>query len=379
MEVDIAIIGGGIAGCTAAIALAKFYNVVLIDKLAQPPERIGECLAPASRRILGQLDLLDGLEKALLPTGQVQHLKHMGTFSYWGSEKVQIVDHLRNPDGFGWHLNRQAFEIYLRETVQQRGVTCCWPARLNDVRYDASRWQLNVTMPDDITNETSRLSAKFVIDASGRQSYFARTLGIERQHFDKLIACWATMPNREVNQMSTISASEYGWWYSAPLPGNRRVMVLQTDSDLIRHGIIKDAAHFLELAQSNKEMARLVADNAADISFHKMVAANSTRLHQVAGQQWAALGDAAISFDPLSSQGMFNAMASAVQVAELIKELDFINTSDTVKATEFAAIYTEQINQIWKHYEKHKLLFYSAEMRWKDAVFWQRRQGNASL
>lgn len=38
MEVDIAIIGGGIAGCTAAIALAKFYNVVLIDKRRSRPK-----------------------------------------------------------------------------------------------------------------------------------------------------------------------------------------------------------------------------------------------------------------------------------------------------------------------------------------------------
>lgn len=373
MEVDIAIIGGGVAGCIAAIALAKFYNVVLVDKLEQPQERIGECLAPASRRILAQLDLLDGLEKAS-SDGQSRHLKNMGTISYWGSEKAHIADPLRNPDGFGWHLDRKAFEMYLREAALQRDVHCFWPAALQDVHYENFRWHLNAkTIVDGGKLQTHCFEAKFVIDASGRQSHFARKSGVQRQHFDKLIACWATMTNYEIHQMSTISSDEFGWWYSAPLPGNKRVMALQTDSDLIRHGIIKSSIQFMELAQSNREMAKIIEKNQGEIKFHKTVAANSTRLMQVAGRQWAALGDAAISFDPLSSQGMFNAMASSMQLAELIQELDFIKNPDLFKIKQFETIYTDQTDEIWKHYTRHKQIFYRQEMRWKEALFWQRR------
>ena len=46
------IVGGGIAGCIAAISLIEFYEVTLIDKLAIPKEKIGESLAPAAQRIL---------------------------------------------------------------------------------------------------------------------------------------------------------------------------------------------------------------------------------------------------------------------------------------------------------------------------------------
>jgi flavin-dependent dehydrogenase len=372
MEVDIAIIGGGVAGCTAAIALAKFYNVLLIDKTDKPIKRIGECLAPAAGRILKQFDLLDGLEKAQTQSGQALHLKNIGTKSYWGSDQMQVVDHLRNPDGFGWHLDRQAFEMYLRETAAQRGVTCHWGAKLNDIFYEDFRWYLGTSIEHETDQQTKNFSAKFVIDASGRQSQFARKLGIHRDHFDKLIACWASVTDFEQNKMSTISADESGWWYSASVPGNKRVIAFQTDSDLMAEPI-KSSNQFFELAQSNREIAEILERCNGDIELHATVAANSTRLSSVAGQQWVALGDAALSLDPLSSQGMFNAMAGAAQLADLIKEINFINRQDSLRTNQFEKIYTYQMDQIWAHYMKHKQLFYRAETRWKEASFWKRR------
>lgn len=373
-EVDIAIIGGGLAGCTAAIALAKSYNVVLVDQTDSPPERIGECLAPAARRILKQLDLLEGLEKTRLDSEQSLHLKHIGTQSYWGTEQAYVVDHLRNPDGFGWHLDRQAFEIYLRETALQRGVNCFWPAKLQSAHFENHRWQLSATANDKVSNNLLyRFKAKFVIDATGRQSQFARKIGVGREQYDKLISCWLTLPNQEANKMSTISASEFGWWYSAPLPHNRRVLALQTDPDLISRNTLKNVDQFIQLAQSNQQMARLIQRNCAATNFHQIVSANSTRLNQVAGQQWVALGDAAMSFDPLSSQGMFNAMAAAVQLTELIMERDSTGSLAPQNLKDIQISYTQQLDQIWAHYIHHKKTYYRQEMRWKDSDFWKRR------
>jgi flavin-dependent dehydrogenase len=78
------------------------------------------------------------------------------------------------------------------------------------------------------------------------------------------------------------------------------------------------------------------------------------------------LGDAALSFDPLSSQGMFNAIASALQLTKLLIKQDFIHNTDTHKELQFQKTYTQQIDNIWQHYLQHKKLFYSAEMRWKS-------------
>ncbi|MCX2452068.1 NAD(P)/FAD-dependent oxidoreductase [Pedobacter sp. PLR] len=373
-EVDIAIIGGGVAGCTAAIALAGSYNVVLLDQTDSPPKRIGECLPPATRRILKQLDLLEGLDSTLRATNQSQHLKHIGTQSYWGNEQAYIVDLLRNPDGFGWHLDRQAFEIYLREAALKRGVNCFWPAKLQSANFEDHRWSITATAQDKGSNDPLyHFKAKFVIDASGRQSHFARKIGIGRQQYDKLISCWLTLPNLEANKMSTISASEIGWWYSSPLPGNKRILALQTDPDLIDRSTLNDVDQFFRLAKTNREMATLLQRNSSAIGIHQTVAANSTRLNQVAGQQWVALGDAAMSFDPLSSQGMFNAMANAIQLTELMMESDPKSILKAESLKEIQTSYTHQLDRIWEHYNRHKRMYYREEMRWKDSAFWKRR------
>ncbi len=370
--VDIAIIGGGVAGCTAAIALATTYKVAIIDKLDEPIDRIGECLAPAARRILKRLNLLDELEKEIeISTKKIQQ-RNNGMQSYWGYDKVQIVDHLRNPDGFGWQLNRKEFEKFLRTHTEKRGANCFWGYKLFQCKYDDKHWTLTFT-PTNKGSENIVIKSKFVIDASGRQSHFARKLGIERHVEDKLIACWATLTNEEVTTLSTISATELGWWYTAPLPNNKRIMALQTDSDLIERANLKSKDSFLKLAEDNVQMKNILIKNKQPIQFNGIVSANSTKLKQVVGQQWVALGDAAISFDPLSSQGMFNAMANAVQLSDLIQQHQVLTNLNFQKNNPFKSQYTEQINHIWEHYLQHKRFFYGQELRWEEYDFWKRR------
>ena len=141
-------------------------------------------------------------------------------------------------------------------------------------------------------------------------------------------------------------------------------MAFHTDSDLIEKSALKTAQSFIDLAKENEQMKMLLNEAKSAMEFHGTTAANSTKLEQVAGKQWVAIGDAAVSFDPLSSQGMFNAMASAMQLQRLINEFGF--------ADEVSKHYTNQVEQIWAHYLKHRSLFYGAERRWKSE-FWERR------
>ncbi|NHN27734.1 dehydrogenase [Flavobacterium jejuense] len=359
-KTEILIIGGGIAGCIAAISLIDTYQVTLVDKLLAPMERIGESLAPATQRILKELDLLEGMENQM----ETLYRKSVGMQSYWGSHQVHLVDDLRNPDGFVKNLDRQAFETYLRKTAEARGVHCLWGSKLYSSTYEDSHWKVQLRANDDPL-QTYTISADFVIDASGRQAHFAKSLGIKRIVEDKLVACWVTLPNTKTNTMGTISASANGWWYSSVVPRNKRVVAFHTDADLVAKNELKTTVSFLKLAEENPVISELLQEQKGTISFQGTVAANSTKLEQVAGQQWVALGDAALSFDPLSSQGMFNAMASAMQLRVLLLHYGFTEA--------LQKNYTQQMEQIWHHYLKHKSIFYQAETRWKERAFWKRR------
>lgn len=367
---DILIIGGGIAGCIAAISLVNYYNVTLLDKLVEPVDRIGESLAPAAQRILKELDLLENESEAIK---QTIFRNNLGMQSYWGNSQLQIVDHMRNPDGFSRSLDRKNFEVYLRNVAAKRGVNCIWGTRLSNSSYENNYWKIT-TKSDDLKNRTTHtIHAKFVIDATGRQSHFTKSLGIQRTSYDKLISCWMSLPNTQENTMSTIVANELGWWYSAVVPDNKRVIAFQTDPDLVDRNTFKHVNTFLSFAKEHKLIQPLIEGNETTVNFHGTVSANSTRLEQVTGKQWVALGDAAMSFDPLSSQGMFNAMANAMQLQKLLINYDFIKDLDSTKEEQFNRLYENQLQQVWNHYLKHKNFFYSTETRWKEATFWKRR------
>ena len=333
--------------------------MTIIDKLAQPKDRIGESLAPAAQRILRELSLCQNIDAE---TEQKLYRKNLGMQSYWGGDQVYIVDHLRNPDGLGLNLDRKEFEVYLREVAQERGVQCFWSTKLHSSEYINQHWI--VTTKSNESNH--KITADFVIDATGRQSHFARSQGIERIHYDKLIACWMSLPNTLENKMSTISASKNGWWYSAVVPNDKRVIAFQTDSDLYEKSTFKSLKTLLELSKENPHIKEILdSSDLSSIEFHGVTAANSTKLKQVTGNQWVAIGDAAISFDPLSSQGMFTAMACAMQLKHLILQVGF--------GEELTHHYSTQIENIWESYLQHKDLFYGQELRWRESEFWRRR------
>ena len=79
------------------------------------------------------------------------------------------------------------------------------------------------------------LSAAFAIDAGGRTAPLARRLGAKRQVNDRLVCGWvhgrACSIGRGVG-LTTVEAVPDGWWYTAPLPEERRVLAFLTDADL---------------------------------------------------------------------------------------------------------------------------------------------------
>ena len=356
-KTQIVILGAGIGGCIAALALAPVYSVVLVDQQTEPQARVGECLAPAAGRILHKLGLLD-----LLMDG---HLNSHGLLSYWGSETPTLLDQLANPDGHGWHLNRQLFEQQLRERVQRRGIMCLWPASFRASEQRANGWLLELQH----NNKPLQLHSQLVIDATGRHSRFARALGVRRLNLDQQLSVWLTALVKVRKQISVLSSVPDGWWYSAPLPvlpgvekkladaaqpeAQARLFALQLQPGQFNKDLSQSSAAFLQAAALVPGLNTLVQQIIPGTeTLHGVVAANSSKLEQGCGEGWFAIGDAAMSFDPLSSQGIFNAMATAMQLADLLIKHG-LQHQDT------AALYQAQLDSIWQHYLAHKDRYYA--------------------
>ena len=96
------------------------------------------------------------------------------------------------------------------------------------------------------------------------------------------------------------------------------------------------------------------------------VAAHSARLAPCCGEGWLAAGDAAVSFDPLSSQGLFNALYTGLAAAEAADR-------HLSGAADALTDYERAIADIWSAYRAQLVHWYGAETRWADRPFWRRR------
>lgn len=354
-EVDVLIAGGGPAGATAALNLAPLRTVVIVERNATPPPRIGESLPAAARRLFGDMGLLE----SFLAEG---HAPCYGQRSVWGDPRPRELDALRDPDGHGWHLDRMRFEAWLRDAALARGARMLAPATVDHLERDGDGWRV------DTGAETLR--AKVVIDAAGRSAPLARRLGAQLRVTDRLACGWVYGRDTGTGSrgLTYVEATEDGWWYTAPIPNDRRILAFHTDTDLPAIRTARDRDALLAAARSTASLAATLAAAGfiADAT-SSFTAAHSTTLDPCAGDGWLACGDAALAFDPLSSQGLLNALFTGLASAE---------ATDSHLRGDLDALprYRATIDGIATAYRRHLAAWYALEQRWPEAPFWRRRR-----
>jgi flavin-dependent dehydrogenase len=87
-----------------------------------------------------------------------------------------------------------------------------------------------------------------------------------------------------------------------------------------------------------------------------------------AGPGWFAAGDAAFHFDPLSSQGLLNALFTGLASAEAANR-----ALDQEDPEQVASGYKTLVDGIQRAYLKHRHWWYRQENRWPEEPFWARR------
>jgi flavin-dependent dehydrogenase len=97
--------------------------------------------------------------------------------------------------------------------------------------------------------------------------------------------------------------------------------------------------------------------------------ASSGQLQAAVGENWIAIGDAAQSFDPLSSKGIANALYTGIHGAGAV-------AAALRGDSEAVARYAGHLTEIFRVYCEHAVDVYRLERRWPAAPFWQRRQGH---
>jgi flavin-dependent dehydrogenase len=326
---DVCVFGAGPAGSAVAARLADLgvFSVVL-DRPSEGRLWRGESLTGAIRY---PLDML-GLWKEFRAAGHVAG--HAQQTAWGGGPWIQ--DSIFHVHGDRWHVDRTRFDADLREAVRKRGIVIRDYRSLDELQQENGKWRIRL-------DKGAEISARHLVDATGRARVIARRLGLRPRIHDRLVALTAVMPrnrNPEFDHTMVIESTPHGWWYAAPVPQGH-VLAFFTDADLVP-----------------RDLARSMAT----------VAANSAFIQPVSDQSWLPVGDACAAHDPLCGWGVHRAMANGILAAEAIGER--LTTTDASLLEDYCRHCRDQFERYLAGLSQR----YASERRWASSDFWERRR-----
>jgi len=365
---DVLILGGGVAACATAITLKNIMpssKVVIIEnrsraQIATPRDfRIGATLSPHAAHTLNQM----GIWESFLAQG---HTKSYGTSAAWGSEKIRHNEFIYTPFGYGWHLDRVSFDGLMIAEAEKRGVQFLFETQLGRYREARRHWLLCARSP----RGKFQMYAKFIVDATGKKSVFARKQGVQKLILDDLVTIYRFYKsNSEVNKQlegTYLESNKYGWWFSALLPNKKLAVACVTDRDLAtNHGFNYIHSFDLLLKKTRHTKTRTLHTQA--LGAPRMESTQSQILDRVVGEKWMAVGDATMSYDPLSTLGIYNGLSTNLYAAHAI--VDYLH-GDLSGLSKYEKLMMHQ----FKDYEEKRLAYYAEEKRFSRHPFWRRRQ-----
>ena len=305
-HIDVLVVGGGIAGLIAAIALARQnFQVVLCEKKSYPRDKVcGACLnanAIATLEALQLTSLLDTLHAPALTHVQIQ----------CGPRTVQL------PLPSGRAITRREFDLALANEAVRSGVTLLQNTTASLESSTPAQTLRQVKLQN--SQHTRVIDASLVLIAAG--------LGGIRETAKPWPA--KILPNSKIGMGLNLHTEVHNvrphTIHLCVRQEGYLGLVLAENNQLnlaaaIQPNLLKDQLPFGAWVRQTLEQYNLHIEFPLEEAEWRGTPALTRTMQQPYGHRWLAVGDSAGYVEPFTGEGMAWAMAGGVAAANLISE-----------------------------------------------------------
>ena len=317
---DVAIIGGGPAGSTAAALLARAgRRVIVFEREKFPRFHIGESLLPFSTQTFDRLGLREKLDRTFLPKFGGEIVAACGTKGV----KFYFKDGFRSRRDRAYQVTRSEFDKLLLDHSRENGAEVREETDVKNITFENDRAKIDIETPG---GARSTIEARYLLDCSGRQtmlgSFFKSKKMYDHLHKFSVFAHYENV-DRPEGIDGTLIRMVRGldrWFWMIPLTTTRMSIGVVMDTATFRAMKLSPEAA-LEQCIDEQPMVLERMKKAERVSPVYSAGDYSYRNTKLFGDRWLLVGDAAGFIDPVFSSGVFLAIMSAEKAADTLDEV----------------------------------------------------------